>query len=175
MSGRHPRQRGEAGVDRPGPRRAARLAAVQALYQMTIAGLDAETVIAEFVGFRLGRPEEGLDPGPADEVFFAELVRGVSAHHDELDNMIAGVLSEEWSIDRLEAILRQILRAGAFELAHSNDTPARSIIAEYLALAEAFFGGRVPGLVNGVLDRLARSVRPLELEKSGRDRTATTG
>jgi N utilization substance protein B len=144
-------------------RRAARLAAVQALYQLEVGGGDPAAVIGEFEAHRLGQDIDGLDAGPADRGWFAAIVRGVSAARHQLDDLIAAVLTEDWTVERLDNILRAILRAGAYELAHRPDVPARVAVSEYVELADAFFVGKETGLVNGVLDRLARSLRPQEM------------
>ena len=146
-------------------RSVARLLAVQALYQIELnkieasggAGVDA--VIAEFVKHRLGQEIEGENYGEADRALFADIVRGASARQGELDGMISAALSEEWPLHRLETILRAILRAGAYELLGRADVPPRVVISEYLDVAHAFFAGKEPGMVNGVLDRLARVLR----------------
>ena len=150
---------------RPGPgrrRTAARLAAVQALYQIELAGASPATVVFEFLRHQLGRESaaEGEDFGVADEKLFADLVGGASARRDELDEHIATALTADWPLERLEIILRAILRAGAYELMARSDVPVRVVISEYLDIAHAFFSGKEPGLINGVLDRLARTLRP---------------
>ncbi len=157
-----------------GKRSAARLAAAQALYEMEITGVSADGVLAEFLARRWPLTEQGdVDaPGAAtgaekaeplvapDLAFLGELVRGVAARKAELDKAIAGALAIEGTpLDRMEAILRAILRAGAFELAARADVPAATVINEYIEIAHAFFDGREPALVNGVLDRLARTLR----------------
>ncbi len=156
-------------------RRAARLAAVQALYQIELTGVPPEAVIAEFAAHRLGREQDGIDAGPVDRALFADLVRGAVARAGELDNLVAAVLAEDWPLDRLETTLRAILRAGTYELAARPDVPARVIISEYVDLAAAFFAGKEPGIANGVLDRLARELRPDELEQAKGGRAAFAG
>ena len=151
---------------RPQPgkgRSTARLAAVQALYQIEIAEGDADQVIAEFTGHRLGESVEGVKLPKPDASFFAELVQGVVRNRRDLDDMIAAVLTEDWTIERLEVLLCCLLRAGAHELADRTDIPARVVISEYVNLADAFYGEKETGLVNGLLDRLARELRPEEL------------
>ncbi len=148
----------------PGPGRStARLAAVQALYQIELAGGDPEQVIGEFSGHRLGETVEGIRIARPDAGLFVALVRGVVRSRRDLDDMIAAVLTEDWTIERLETLLRCILRAGIHELADRPDVPARVVISEYVDLADAFYGEKETGLVNGVLDRLARELRPEEL------------
>ena len=154
-------------------RRAARLAAVQALYQWEQTGAGPEAVISEFGTHRLGESTENEELPRADRKLFAELVRGVSADVEELDDMLSAVLTEDWSIDRLESILRAIMRCGAFELAHRQDVPPKVVISEYLAVADAFFGEKETAMTNGVLDNLAQTLRPGELTAKGTIRGKT--
>jgi N utilization substance protein B len=146
-------------------RSVARLLAVQALYQIEINKVETsgaaaiDGVIAEFVKHRLGQEIEGENYGEADRALFADIVRGASSRQAELDGMISASLSDEWPLHRLETILRAILRAGAYELLGRADVPPRVVISEYLDVAHAFFAGKEPGMVNGVLDRLARVLR----------------
>ncbi|MEE8123674.1 MAG: transcription antitermination factor NusB [Alphaproteobacteria bacterium] len=150
------------------PRRsAARLAAVQALYQIELSGAAPDSVIAQFTepGSRGGLAEARLiEPDPA---FFADLVRGVAAGRAELDRLIAASLTADWELDRLEIILRLILEAGVYEIKERPDVPPRVAITEYVDMAHAFFDGATPGFVNGILDRLARSFRPREMPAKG--------
>ncbi len=155
-------------------RRAARLAAVQALYQMEFTGTSARLAIAEFVRHRMGATAdptaeegEGAALEAPDRLLFAAIVEGVKARGAELDTMIGSALSGEWKVERLEVILRAILRAGAFEIFARPDTPAPIIINDYVDVAHAFFSQKEPGLVNAVLDRLARQLRP-EMEEGQR-------
>ena len=152
------------GVMSQGRRRRARLAAVQALYQMEIAGATAATIVAEFRRHRLGGEVEGVPMDEVDVDFFAELVTGAGGRRAEIDEAIASVLTPDWRIERLEAVLRAILRAGVHELMACRDLPPKVTISEYVAVADAFFSGREPAMVNGVLDRLARHFRPGETE-----------
>ncbi len=154
-------------------RRAARLAAVQALYQWEQTGARPEAIIAEFGTHRLGKAAENKDLPPADRKLFAELVRGVSAGVEELDDMLSAILTEDWSIERLESILRAIMRCGAFELAHRQDVPPKVVISEYLAVADAFFSEKETGMTNAVLDKLAQSLRPGGLEKGGLEKSGS--
>jgi transcription antitermination protein NusB len=142
-------------------RRAARLAAVQALYQMEITGEDAESVAEEFLDYRFGQESE-VTPGAPDEAFFGDILRGVPAHQEEIDAAIAECLAEGWRLSRLDSILRAVLRAGTFELIGRPDVPARVVIDEYVELAYDFFSADEPSFVNAALDRLARSKRPSE-------------
>lgn len=143
-------------------RRAARLAATQALYQIELGGASADHVVQEFLDHRLEEEIDGLRLAETDRRLLAELVEGVVARRDDLDDMLAAVLDRDWPVERLETLLRIVLRAGAYELSERPGVPARVIITEYLGLADAFFGGKEPGLVNGVLDRLAQTLRPEE-------------
>jgi len=164
-----PQQQGHdagAGGRRPGGRRrsVARLAAVQALYQLELnRGADPEAVVREFAIHRLGHEIEGDRYGEADPALFSDIVRGVAADLDRLDAMIGEVLTEDWPLPRLDAVLRAILRAGAYELAHRRDVPPRVSIDEYTTIAHAFFSGKEPRLANGVLDKLGRSLRAAEM------------
>jgi len=146
-------------------RSVARLAAVQALYQMEVSSIGVEHVIREFTEHRFDRALEGADGdgvtlAAADEAFFAELVRGVVAEQAKIDAAIAKRLAENWRLERLDATVRAILRAGAYELAHRPDVPTEVAIDEYVEVAKSFFEGTEPGFVNGALDAVARDVRP---------------
>jgi N utilization substance protein B len=145
-------------------RSSARLAAIQALYQMELAGTSADQVIREFVEQRLKEDVDGMNLVEADRRLFSELVRGVTAERGDLDDMLAAVLDEDWPVERLETLLLVLLRAGAYELSARTAVPVRVAISEYIALADAFFAGKEPGLVNGVLDRVGRALRPAEFE-----------
>ncbi len=150
------------------PRRAARLAAVQALYQIALTGADPTTVIAEFTKHRLSRPlEEGGTLG-GDPQLFADIVQGASAKRPDLDAMIAAVLTPDWTVERLETVLLAVLRAGAYELSARPNLPVKVAISEYVAIAGAFLGDRETGLVNGMLDRMARQLRPADFANGGR-------
>ena len=145
-------------------RSVARLAAVQALYQMEVSSAGAETVIREFAEHRFDRgvpseTEEEMTLAQADEAFFADLVRGVVEHQKAVDNAIAKRLASGWRLDRLDATARAILRAGAYELSHRADVPTEVVIDEYVELAKSFFEGPEPGFVNGALDAVAQDVR----------------
>jgi len=148
-------------------RSVARLLAVQALYQIEInkieGGVEVDAVVGEFVKDRLGQEIEGEHYGEADRSMFIDIVRGSSSRQREVDEMISSALSEDWPIHRLETILRAILRAGAYELLARADVPPRVIISEYLDVAHAFFAGKEPAMVNGVLDRIARVLRADDL------------
>lgn len=140
-------------------RSVARLAAVQALYQMEVSSAGAETVIREFSEHRFDRDMEDMTLAGADEPFFADLVRGVVAQQKVVDAAIAKRLAQGWRLERLDATVRAILRAGAYELANRPDVPTEVAIDEYVELAKSFFEGPEPGFVNGALDAVAQDVR----------------
>jgi N utilization substance protein B len=142
-------------------RSAARLAAVQALYEMEIAGIDADGVQEEFVGFRFGREPE-ISPGRPDEAFFADIVHGVPVRQEEIDAEISKCLAANWRLSRVDSILRAILRAGAYELIARPDVPAAVVINEYVELAHDFFATEEAPFVNAALDKLAHKKRPAE-------------
>jgi transcription antitermination protein NusB len=145
-------------------RSVARLAAVQALYQLELnQGVDPEAVVREFARHRFGHEIDGDQYGEADPALFSDIVRGVAIDQGQLDAMISSVLTEEWPLPRLDSVLRAILRAGTYELARRRDVPPRVSISEYTAVAHAFFVGKEPGLANGVLDRLGRTLRAAEM------------
>jgi N utilization substance protein B len=137
----------------------ARLAAVQALYQMDLGGTTLPEVVAEFEAHRLGKELDGEQYRAADAAYFRTIVEGVVAHQRVLDPTVDEALAAGWRLTRVDATLRAILRCGAYELGHRKDVPARVIISEYVDVANAFFEGEVPAVVNGVLDSLARKLR----------------
>ncbi|WP_455373927.1 transcription antitermination factor NusB [Limibacillus halophilus] len=145
-------------------RRLARLAAVQALYQLEVNGGEASRVILEFLQHRLSEPIDGLTLEELDRQFFGDLVAGVSKDGAELDEVVKPALVDGWPLERLESIIRLILRCGAFELWQRPDVPARVVINEYLEVAHAFYEDKEPAFINGVLDRLAHSLRDEELD-----------
>ncbi|MEQ8817950.1 MAG: transcription antitermination factor NusB [Thalassobaculum sp.] len=153
---------------RSAPRTTARLAAAQALYEMEIAGKSGHEVVPEFVASRFAGLIEGGDMAPADPRFFERLVLGVAGEMPTLDRMLTDCLQPEGHLERLEIVLRAIMRLGAYELLAVAEVPARVAISEYVDLAHAFFAGREPALVNGVLDRIAHVVRSEELAGPGR-------
>jgi N utilization substance protein B len=147
----------------PESRSAARLGAVQALYQMESAGTPVDGVIEEFVHHRFGTEVEGITLPMGDEAFFTDLLNGIVEHQVETDRAVNAVLAEGWKLTRIDATVRAILRAGAYELLHRPDVPPKVTIAEYVRLAESFFEGDEVGFVNGVLDKLAHAHRAAEL------------
>ena len=154
-------------------RSAARLAAVQALYELELVGAEADPVIQEFLEKRwVMNDAEAATLAEPDSELLGRIVRGVWSDRAELDAVLGGALAKEWPLERLEALLRAILRAGAFELKSLGEVPPRVVISEYVEVTHAFFEGRQAGLVNGVLDRLARTLRPRELEDDRGEREA---
>jgi N utilization substance protein B len=147
-------------------RSAARLGAVQALYQMDVGGCTLPSVIAEFEKHRLGQEIEGMLLRPADMPFFRALVTGVVKAQRRVDPIIHAALPPTWPLTRIDLTLRAILRSGVFELTERSDVPARVVITEYVDIANAFFAADEPGLVNGVLDRVARERRPEEFPRA---------
>ena len=141
-------------------RGAARLGAVQALYQMDVGGVTLPAVVAEFEAHRLGQELEGEQLRPADAAFFRSLVAGVVELQRKIDPIIHSTLPPTWPLTRIDLTLRAILRCGVFELLEKQDIPSRVIINEYVDVARAFFDADEPGLVNGVLDAVARDARP---------------
>lgn len=145
-------------------RGAARLAAVQALYQMDIAGTPLHSILAEFESHWLGQEVEGEQYLPAEAAFFRDIVGGVVADQRRLDPLIDQALAASWPLKRVEAILRSVLRAGAYELDKRRDIPARVVVSEYVDVAHAFVERDETGMVNAVLDQLARQLRGAEFD-----------
>src|SRR5262249_42668848 len=149
-------------------RGAARLAAVQALYQMDIAGAGLNEILAEFESHWVGREVEGEQYLPAEAAFFRDVVSGVVREQRILDPLVDKALAEGWPLKRVEAILRAVLRAGAYELGHRNDVPARVVVSEYVDVANAFVDRDETGMVNAVLDQIARQFRATEFAPPAR-------
>lgn len=137
-------------------RSSARLAAVQALYQMDIGQQSLEDTLSQFEAFRLGREVEGEQYLPADADYFRHIVRGVVQNQLKLDPIIDATLASGWPMTRIDATLRALLRAAVFELTQRKDIPFKVVIREYVDVALAFYEDEVPGMVNGVLDAVAR-------------------
>ena len=140
-------------------RSAARLAAVQALYQLDMEKPALARLLDEFHQHRLGAEIEDAHYAEADTAFFDDLVKGVDARREEIDALLAERLAEGWSLARLDRTMLQILRAGAYELLARADVPTGAAIGEYLDVAHAFFDAREAKFVNGVLDAVAKAVR----------------
>ena len=156
---------------KPSERSAARLAAVQALYQMDVSGTDVTDALAEFESHWLGREVDGVTFQPSDKVFFRSILEGVVKDQRAIDLKIDAALAAGWPLARIEAVIRAILRAGGYELMFRKDVPARVVISEYVDVTHGFYDQDEPGLVNAVLDTLARDVRAGELEKRAAEKS----
>ncbi|GJD47377.1 Transcription antitermination protein NusB [Methylobacterium crusticola] len=154
---------------KPAERSGARLAVVQALYEMEISGKGVIEALAEFEAFWIGQVIDGVEHPPAEPAFFRDLLRGVVEEQRTIDQQLDGALTAGWPLRRIEAVLRAILRAGAYELIYRRDVPVRVAISEYVDVAHSFYAGDEPGLVNAVLDRVARAGRAQELDGAPRD------
>jgi N utilization substance protein B len=145
-------------------RSAARLAAVQALYQQEMEGTPLSRLLKEFHDHRLGATIEEAQYVDAERTFFDDVVTGVDARRAEIDQVISAKLAEGWSLERLDRPMRAILRAGTYELIARPDVPVGSVISEYVDVAHAFFDKRESGFVNGLLDAVAKEARPARAE-----------
>ena len=155
---------------RGGQRASARLAAAQILYEMEMTGATADAALADHLADRWRRLPEDVDQdgnaeaaetlAEPDRAHLGAVVRGAVARGADIDRMIEGALNRGWTLTRLEALLRAILRCGVYELLALGDVPPRVVINEYMDVAKAFYAGSEPALVNGILDRLARVLRP---------------
>src|SRR5947207_10846519 len=157
-------------ADAPHPRKAnrrgaARLAAVQALYQMDIGGAGLNDVFAEFESHWLGSEVEGEKYLPAEAAFFRDVVSGVVRDQTALDPVVDQALARGWPLKRIDAIIRAVLRAGTYELEHRKDVPARVVVTEYVDVANAFVDDDETGMVNAVLDQIARKFRSDEFSR----------
>jgi transcription antitermination protein NusB len=162
---RSPARRNERKANRRG---AARLAAVQALYQMDIAGTGVTDILAQFESHWMGQEVEGEQYLPAERAFFRDVVQGVVREQRKLDPLIDAALARGWPLKRIEALLRAVLRAGAYELDHRRDVPARVVVAEYADVAHAFVEPQEVGMINAVLDQIARDLRASEFAAAER-------
>jgi N utilization substance protein B len=147
-------------------RGAARLAAVQALYQMDIAGAGLNDVFAEFESHWLGNEVEGEKYLPAEAAFFRDIVGGVVRDQTRLDPLVDQALARGWPLKRIDAIIRAVLRAGTYELQQRKDIPARVVVTEYVDVAGAFVDREETGMVNAVLDQIARKFRAEEFSRA---------
>ncbi|MEL7274232.1 MAG: transcription antitermination factor NusB [Pseudomonadota bacterium] len=150
-------------------RGAARLSAVQALYQMDIGGVGLTEVVAEYENFRLGREIDGETYLDADPSWFRGIVGGVVREQKTIDPVIHGALNDDWPLSRIDSTLRAVLRAAVFELTRRRDVSARVVVSEYVEVTKAFFDGDEPKMVNGVLDKVARQLRDGELDPAPQD------
>lgn len=150
-------------LTRPANKRgAARLGAVQALYQMDIGGTSLQQVVAEFENVRLGKEIDGEQYLEADVAYFRGIVAGVVKEQVKLDPLVHKALTPDWPLKRIDSLLRAVLRAATFEILRRKDVPAKVIISEYVDVTKAYFLEDEPKMVNGVLDHIARDVRPAE-------------
>jgi N utilization substance protein B len=149
----------------PSRRQAARLAAVQALYQWQEGQDEPAAIIEQFLNVRTGEAGEGGMRRDADKPLFKDVVEGTAAHKDELEKTVSAALAENWTWGRIDRLVRAILLAGAYELMHRRDVPPRVAINEYVEIAHAFYGQGESTFVNSVLDRVARQERAAELAR----------
>ena len=140
-------------------RSAARLAAVQAIYQQEMEPKPLPQLLHEFHQHRLGETIDGDELAEAEVDFFNDIVRGVDARREEIDALVEGRLAQGWKLDRLDRPMRAILRAGTYELIARADVPVGSVISEYLDVAHAFFDKKEVSFVNGLLDNIAKQAR----------------
>ncbi|WP_159999114.1 transcription antitermination factor NusB [Roseomonas sp. 18066] len=150
------------------PRTGSRVAAIQALFQSDINGEAAETVLDQFIRYRIGPDAGGFEDGRvplADVPLFTKVVRGVATQGEALDAILQGHLQGDWTVPRLDPVLRALLRSAAYELSAGTEPPARVVINEYMDIAHGFFSGEEPRFANGVLDAMARSLRAAEFQK----------
>ena len=145
-------------------RAAARLAACQALYQMDVTGKGLNEIFAEFESHWIGQEVEGAQYNPAELAFFRDILSGVLADQQALDRLVDDNLVNGWPLKRIEALMRAILRAGCYEMKKRTDVPARVVITEYVDVAGAFFDREEAGMINAVLDALAKQLRAAEFE-----------
>jgi transcription antitermination protein NusB len=166
-------RRKNSNSDVPNPRSVARIAAVQALYQMDLAGTDVSQVIEEFVELRFkalpadGDGDAGTRLAGADPIFFSDILKGVVRRQRDIDPLVDQTLASGWRLVRVDSILRAILRAAVFEFTERQDIPARVTINEYMNVAHAFFEADEPKVINGVLDRIAHRLRAAEFPGVG--------
>jgi N utilization substance protein B len=139
-------------------RSAARLAAVQALYQMEMEGTPLAPLLHEFHQHRIGATIDGAELADAEVDFFDDVVSGAHARREEIDGLISGRLAEGWKLDRLDRPMRAILRAGTYELLARRDVPVGTVISEYLDVAHAFYDRKEVAFVNGLLDSIAKGI-----------------
>lgn len=145
-------------------RRGARLSVVQALYEMEVGGRGVVEAMAEFEAFWIGKEVEEIELPKAELAFFRDILGGVVREQRLVDRTVDDLLANNWPLKRVEAVVRAILRAGAYELAFRKDVPGRAEISEYVAVARAFYEGEEIGMVNAVLDKMARDFRADEFD-----------
>ena len=149
----------------PSRRQAARLAAVQALYQWQEGQDEPAAIIDQFLNVRTGEAGEGGMRRDADKPLFRDVVEGTAARKEELEQTVTGALAKDWTWARVDRLVRAILLAGAYELVHRKDVPVRVVINEYVEIGHAFYDQGEPTFINSVLDRVAHQARPTELAK----------
>lgn len=149
----------DAGSTKISARSAARIGAVQALYQMDMVGTELDDIVEEFVNHRFGQEIEDETFPEADEAHFEDVIRGVVREQRDIDVAINGALAKGWTLARIDSTMRAVLRAGVYELRRCKDIPIKVVINEYVDVANAFFEGDEPGVVNAVLDRLGATAR----------------
>lgn len=154
-AGSQKKRRGGAG----GQRRSARIAAVQALYQIEVSGTAVPEVLSQLLNPTRADDRELFPAGAFDRDLMGDIVVGASGRREDIDRYLSSLLPPQWPLARLDSVLRAVLRAGAYELIARPDVPTEVALSEYVEVARAFLGGREPGMVNAVLDRLARVVR----------------
>ncbi|MEZ5757166.1 MAG: transcription antitermination factor NusB [Emcibacteraceae bacterium] len=142
-----------------GARSSARLAAVQALYQIEASGTPSRIVIKEFVDHRLGELIDDEQFARADNAFFIDLVSGVDGRSAEIDDLITSNLTDSWSLERIESVARAVIRSSVYEILARPDVPTNVIINEYVDVTKAFFDDSTPAFVNGILDKIAKLTR----------------
>lgn len=147
-------------------RSAARLAAVQALYQMDVSGKGVIDAFAEFETFWIGKEVEGINLPMADSAFFRAIISGVVKEQRAIDVKVDTALAAGWPLKRIELVLRAILRAGAWEMMFRKDVPPLVVITEYVDITHDFYEDDEPGLVNALLDTIGNEVRPDEMAKA---------
>ena len=151
-------------MSRAEKRRGARLSVVQALYEMEVGGRGVVEAMAEFEAFWIGKEVEEIELPKAELAFFRDILGGVVREQRLVDRTVDDLLANNWPLKRVEAVVRAILRAGAYELAFRKDVPGRAVISEYVAVARAFYEGEEIGMVNAVLDKMARDFRADEFD-----------
>ena len=149
----------------PSRRQAARLAAVQALYQWQEGEAEPAAIVEQFLNVRTGEVGEAGMRRDADKPLFKDVVEGTASHKDELEKTVSAALAENWTWARIDRLVRAILLAGTYELMHRRDVPPRVAINEYVEIAHAFYDQREASFVNSVLDRVARQERGAEVPR----------
>lgn len=160
---------------KPAERSGARLAVVQALYEMEISGKGVIDALAEFEAFWIGQVIDEVEHPPAENAFFRDLLRGTVEEQRAIDQRLDAALAAGWPLRRLEAVVRAILRAGAYEVMFRRDVPVKVAISEYVDVAHSFYEGEEPGLVNAVLDKVGRAVRPDDFSKGSLSKGSRAG